>query len=176
MKGNKKILLVALLLLLIAVSYGTYAIYRESVTAESTINAANWSVKIGEDNFADANLDFTLAELTCTTNPGKAGTIAPGAECYKEFTVDADGSQVDVVIEVDTANSSIPDGLEVTVGTGTVNIPYSATDGEMERTVRLNVKWPGALTDDDGKDSDDLDLAGDPMDFSIKLVARQALN
>ena len=180
MKGNKKILVVAILLLLIAVSYGTYAIYRESAVGEATIPAAAWSVKIGSDDFKDVDFDFDLADLTCTTNPGKAGTIAPGAECYIDYNIDADGSQVDVVIEVDDDNSTVPEPLEVTVGTtsvaGPVTIPYSATEGEMEETVRLTVKWPGALNDDSTKDSTDLGLNGDDLSFSIKLVARQALS
>lgn len=177
MKGNKKLLVVAILLLLIAVSYGTYAIYRESVTAEATIDAAAWSVTINGDSFDEADIDFDLSDLTCTTNPGKApGTIAPGAECYIDYAIDADGSQVDVVVEVDETNSTIPEGFEVTAGTGSVTIPYSATAGEMEETVRLNVKWPGALSDPSSKDEDDLDLAGTNLSFSIKLVARQALS
>ena len=178
MNGNKKILVAALLLLLIAVSYGTYAIYRESVMAEATINAAQWSVKIGESDFSAADLDFTLADLTCTSNPSKvSGKIAPGAECYKDITVNADGSEVDVVIEVDQNGSTVPEGLEVSVGTtGTVTIPYSATTGGMQQTVRLNVNWPGSLTDDAEKDESDLDLAGEAMSFAIKLVARQSLD
>ncbi len=181
MKGNKKILVVAVLLLLITVTYGTYAIYRESATGEATIPAAAWSVKVGANDFKDVDFDFDLSDLTCTTNPGKAGTIAPGAECYIDYTIDADGSQVDVVIEVDDDNSTVPEPLEVTVGTtggtaGPVTIPYSATEGGMEQTVRLNVKWPGALTDDATKDSTDLAKKGTNLSFSVKLVARQALS
>ena len=177
MKGNKKILVVAVLLLLIAVGYGTYAIYRESAEGDATIPAAAWSVKLGDNDFGEADLDFTLADLTCTHNPGKNGKIAPGAECYIDYDIDADGSEVDVVVEVDDDNSTIPEPLEVSVGTtGSVTIPYSATEGDMEETVRLTIKWPGALTDDATKDSTDLDLNGDDLSFSIKLVARQALS
>ena len=176
MKGNKKLLVVAVLLLLIAVSYGTYAIYRESVTATGLMTAAAWSVTIDGDSFDQADLEFDLTDLTCTTNPGKAGTIAPGAECYIDYAIDADGSQVDVVVEVDDENSTIPDGFEVTVGSGSLTIPYSSTEGGMEATARLNVTWPGALTDDATKDGNDLALKGTNLSFSIKLVARQALN
>ena len=176
MKGNKKILVIAVLLLLIAVGYGTYAIYRESVTVDGELTAAAWSVTIDGDSFASADLEFGLSDLTCTTNPGKAGTIAPGAECYIEYAIDADGSQVDVVVEVDEDNSTIPDGFEVQVGTGTLTIPYSATDGEMEATARLNVTWPGALSDTTSKDEDDLDMQSDTLTFAVKLVARQALS
>jgi len=176
MKGNKKLLVVAILLLLIAVSYGTYAIYRESVTATGSMTAAAWSVTIDGSSFDSATLEFDIDDLTCTTNPGKAGTIAPGAECYIDYAIDADGSQVDVVVEVDETGSTIPEGFDVSIGSGTLSIPYSATAGGMEATARLNVKWPGALTDDASKDSDDLALKGTNLSFSIKLVARQALN
>ncbi len=180
MKGNKKLLVAAILLLLIVVSYGTYAIYREAAVGEATIKAAKWSVKIGNDSFEDVDFNFQLSDMTCTTNPGKNGTIAPGAECYIDYAVDADGSEVDVIIEVDDDNSTVPEPLEVTVGTadteGPVTIPYSATDGEMEETVRFTVKWPGALTDDGTKDTTDLGLNDTNLDFSIRLVARQALS
>ena len=180
MKGNKKLLVAAVLLLLIVVSYGTYAIYRESAVGEATMDAAKWSVKIGQDDFEDVDFDFDLADMTCTSNPGKNGTIAPGAECYIDYLIDADGSEVDVVIEVDDDNSTVPEPLEVTVGTtsasGPVTIAYSGTEGEMEETVRFTVKWPGALTDDTSKDSADLRLNDTELSFSVKLVARQALS
>ncbi len=43
MKGNKKLLIVAVLLLLIAVSYGTYAIYRTQFSGSATVKTAKWS-------------------------------------------------------------------------------------------------------------------------------------
>ena len=180
MKGNKKILVVAVLLLLITVTYGTYAIYRESATGTGSIDAAKWSVKVGANDFEDADFDFTFTDLTCPTLTGYADTIAPGTECYKDFAIDADGSEVDVIVEVDTTNSTIPSPLTVTVGTtagveGPVEIPYSATEGGMEETVRLNVKWPGATTDDTTKDTTDLGLNDTTLAFSVKLVARQSL-
>ena len=92
MKGNKKLLTVAILLLLITVSFATYAIYRESTTVEGTLSTAKWSVTVDGSSFDAATLEFDLTDLTCESNPGKAGTIAPGAECYIEFEIDADGS------------------------------------------------------------------------------------
>ncbi len=184
MKGNKKLLIVAVLLLLIAVSYGTYAIYRESTTAEGSVDAAAWSVTIAGDTFDQATLTFDLDDLTCTTNPGKNGKIAPGAECYIDYAIDADGSEVDVVVdaELDETNSTnVPENMEVSIGTtagvtGPVTIPYSATDGAMETTIRLNVVWPGSLSDDDTKDGEDLDSAGDSVTLAVKVTARQALS
>ena len=184
MKGNKKILVIAVLLLLIAVSYGTYAIYRESTTATGSVTAANWSVQIEGNDFDQASLTFALSDLTCTSNPGKNGTIAPGAQCYIDFDIDADGSEVDVVVEAEldeTNSTNVPENMEVTLGdtngtAGPVTIPYSATAGEMEETVRLNVVWPGSLSDDDTKDEEDLESEGDSVTIAVKVTARQALS
>ena len=187
MKGNKKILVVAILLLLIAVSYGTYAIYRESAEGTGTISTANWSVTVNNGTFENLDLDFQLSDLTCTTNPGKNGTIAPGANCYLPLTIDADGSEVDVVIEAeidDSVSNALPDDIEVTVTDnngsseqdGTVLIPYSATAGAMEKAVRLNIVWPGALTDDSSKDTDDLAIKDGDYSLAVKVTARQALS
>ena len=179
MKGNKKLLVVAILLLLITVSFATYAIYRESTTVTGTLSTAKWSVLVNDSSFDAATLTFGLNDLTCTSNPGKAGTIAPGAECYIDFAIDADGSEVDVVVdaELDTANSTnIPENMEVSMNGGTLTIPYSATEGQMEGTVRLNVVWPGALSDDTTKDGEDLADNDKDVTIAVKLTARQSLS
>jgi hypothetical protein len=44
MDGNKKILIIAILMMLIAVSYGTYAIYKTSLSGNATVTAAIWNV------------------------------------------------------------------------------------------------------------------------------------
>lgn len=184
MKGNKKILIAAILLLLIAVSYGTYAIYKESVSATGTIEAAAWSVKINNSNFSTASITLNLNDLTCSSNPGKNGTIAPGATCYKDLVIDADGSEVDVVVDasLDTTNSSnIPTNMTVTVedsnhNTGPVTIPYSATEGAMEKTVRVNVVWPGAATDSASKNQQDVTDQNKTITLAVNVTASQALS
>lgn len=185
MKGNKKILIIAALLLLIAASFTTYAIYRESVTATGSVNTANWSVKLGTTKFSDVqNLTFDLSDLTCTTNPGKNSKIAPGSECYKEYVIDATGSEVDVILtaEIDTTNSNNkPANMTVSLkdasnlsSTGPIKIEYNATS--MTKTVRLVVEWPGALTDEPSKDSADMTDANKSVTLAVKLTARQALS
>ncbi len=182
MKGNKKILVIAALLLLIAASFTTYAIYRESVNATGSVDTANWSVKLGTTKFSEvADITFDLDDLTCATNPGKNNKIAPGAECYLEYTVDALGSEVDVVLdaELDETNSTnLPDNMEIVLkddnGTeGPLTIPYSTSS--MSKTIRLTVSWPGALTDDDTKDGEDLEGANKTVTIAAKLIARQSL-
>ncbi len=185
MKGNKKIIIIAALLLLIAASYTTYAIYRESVTATGSINTANWSVKLDTTKFSEVqNLTFNLSSLTCTTNPGKNSKVAPGAECYKDYVIDATGSEVDVIVtaELDTTNTTNkPANMEVTLkdaanlsSTAPIKITYNETS--MTKTVRLLVKWPGAIEDQPSKDSSDMSDANKAVTLSVKLTARQALS
>ena len=100
MKGNKKILVVAVLLLLIAVSYTTYAIYKSSATTSDSIRAAAWVVEVNDTDIV-ANNTFTLGELDCGQNRiGQNGTIAPGDTCTASIVIDADGSEVAVSYNV----------------------------------------------------------------------------
>ncbi len=181
MKGNKKILVAALLLLLISVSFGTYAIYRSNATATGTLTPAKWSVKLDGNEFQSASFTFTAADLVCDTNPAKAsGTIAPGALCHIDIPVDADGSQVDVVLtaEIDTNASTVTDDWEVGLAQSQISIPYSATEGQMEKTVTINVEWPGAESDTTAKDTADKSLGASPAAKTIvvNLTAKQTLS
>ena len=63
MKGNKKILLLLILVLLITVCFGTYAIYRASGSANGSIKAAAWSVKIDGTDIASANYTFDASNI-----------------------------------------------------------------------------------------------------------------
>ena len=101
MKGNKKILVIAVLLLLIAVSYGTYAIYRTSVAGDATVRAAKWDIEFKDGDTAITNLNVTFTSADCHDNAHVAdGVIAPGASCTKNITVNAKD------IEVDETNDS----------------------------------------------------------------------
>ena len=181
MKGNKKLLVVALLLLLITVTFSTYAIYRESTNTTGNIKAAAWSVKIkkatasGEGTaFASANLTFTADDVTWTNNPGKNGTIAPGATGTISFEVDATGSEVDVVVDATMGTATLPNGFTAAVTSGAnTTIAYNATS--MKATVTVTVTWEGALTDDDAKDGTDLAVKGTQLTIPVTVTARQAL-
>ena len=178
MKGNKKILVAALLLLLISVSFGTYAIYRSTATATGTLTPARWSVKLGQNDFESANFTFTAADLTCTTNPGKAGTIAPGANCYINIPVDASGSQVDVILTATLGNVTLPAGWTVGLETGadSQTIEYNATS--MTANVKVNVAWAGAESDDATKDGTDKAQGINPtaLTIPVTLTAKQSLS
>lgn len=184
MKRNKKFLIAAVLLLLISVSFTTYAIYRESTTANGTVQAAAWSVKLKKASdtgeaapFKTANLTFTAADVTWTNNPSKvAGKIAPGATGTIQFTVDATGSEVDVVLTAAMGTvTGLPDGMTVSVANGSASqtIAYNATS--MTATVTLNVTWTGTLEDTTTKDGTDLAAQGTSFTVPVELTARQGL-
>ena len=185
MKGNKKLLVVAVLLLLVVVSYTTYAIYRSSANATGTIKAAAWSVKVkntkdsGEAvNIETANLNFGVNDITWTTHTGKNDTIAPGDTGTLSFTVDATGSEVDVLLEaaVDTANANLPNGMTATVTSGTNGVQTITYDpSSMTATVVVTITWTGTTADLSGKDTSDKTAAGTNLSIPVTLTARQKL-
>ena len=177
MKGDKKILALAVLVLLLTVCFGTYAIYRSSTTANGSIKAAAWSVKVNGDDIASANYTFDGSNITWTKRTGYNNTIAPGSEGYIEIPVDADGSEVDVIIAATLGSTTLPDGMTATLASGndSQTIAYSATEGQMETTVRINIAWSGAETDTTAKDGTDLAAQGTTLSIPVTLTAKQSL-
>lgn len=178
MKGNKKVLSLAVLVLLLAVCFTTYAIYRQSTTATGTIKAAKWSVKVDGTDIASANYTFDAGDITWTTLTGYNDTIAPGSTGYIEIPVDADGSEVDVILSAALGTvSGLPTGMTVAVdsASGEQTIAYSATEGAMETTVKINVAWAGADSDDATKDANDLSKQDTEFSIPVTLTAKQSL-
>ena len=170
MKKNKKLLIIAVLLLLVTIGF-SYAIYRSSTTANGTVNTAAWSVKINGTDMDSVNYTFTGANITWTTNPGKAGTVAPGATGYIDIPVDADGSQVDVILTAALGSATLPDGMTVSLSPASKTIDYSATEGQMETTIRVNIVWSGTTEDSNSKDGTDKTASGSLAGTTaIKLI------
>ncbi len=185
MKGDKKLLIIAVLLLLISVSFTTYAIYRETAHAEGTIKTANWVVKLDKGVSAThpistETITFTGNDLDCgSTRYGKNNTVAPGDSCQLKFTVDARGSEVDVVVEAALgASASVPTGI--TVGSPAYYDGTTASDGHiayatsgMTKTVVVNITWQGASTDNTTKDTNDLSIKASNIVIPIDITVRQ---
>ena len=178
MKGNKKILVVAVLLLLIAVSYGTYAIYKSSASATASVDTAAWVVTVNGDDIV-ANNEFTLGNITwASPEYGKNNKIAPGDRGTIEIVIDADGSEVDVgyTIAIDTASienhqfSVAPHEGSSLTGV----IPYSATDHAMEHTVTVDVVWNGV--DTASANAEDIDFSANTVTLPIVVTAVQNPN
>lgn len=175
MKGNKKILVVALLVLLIAVSFTTYAIYRTNFSGTGSLKAAAWSVKLkkGQTELSQ-NFTFGYDDITWTTLTGYGDTIAPGSSGTITYTVDASGSEVDVIISSAIDSSNLPTGLTVTLaGNATQTINYN--DDSKTKDIVLNVAWAGAESDDTTKDGNDLSKQGQTLSIPVTVTAKQSL-
>ncbi|MBR2833745.1 MAG: hypothetical protein IKE75_04910 [Bacilli bacterium] len=178
MKGNKKILTLSVLVLLLAVCFTTYAIYKSSATGTGSVDAAAWVVSVNDTDIV-ANNTFTLGNITwATPRVGQNNTIAPGDHGTVDITIDADGSEVavDYAITIDTTalNNS---NFTVTAASGsnlTGTIPYSATAGAMERTITLDITWTGV--DSAEANAADIDLAGDELSIPVTVTATQNPN
>ena len=180
MKGNKKILLVAVLLLLLAVSYSTYAIYKSSATGTGSVNAAKWIVKVNTGDIV-ANNTFTLGNITwATPRYGQNNTIAPGDTGTVDVVIDASGSEVGVnyAITIDTVALDNPN-FTVTAHDA-VNAPLTGTiayGASMTKTVTLDITWTGV---DDattgGANEKDIALQGQPLSIPVTVVVTQNPN
>ena len=176
MKGNKKVLTLAVLVLLLAVCFTTYAIYRQSASGTGSLNAAAWSVKVNGTDIASANFDFDFDDITWTSLTGYNKTIAPGSEGYIEIPVDATGSEVDVILGATLGTvSGLPTGMTVALASGADSQTIAYNASSMTATVRINVAWAGADSDDATKDGNDLDAAGDSFSIPVTLTAKQSL-
>ena len=182
MKGNKKILVVAVLLLLISVSFTTYAIYRNSISGSGSATAAAWTVDFqkGGSSVSDS-FNFSGSDVTWTVNPSAvAGKIAPGATGYIDYQIVATGTEVDVYYNAELLSggtSGITVSLTDTSGnalSGEQLLQYNST--AMTATVRINITWDGTTSDQPSKDTADLGIkdAGS-ISIPIKFTARQSV-
>ncbi len=174
MKGDKKILVVAVLLLLLAVSFSTYAIYRNESAGTGTVNAAAWSVKVKNQPISNT-WTFSYSDIQWTTLTGYADTIAPGSTGTITIPVDATGSEVDVIITAALGSATLPDGMTVSLATGSgeQTIAYNATS--MTANVVLNIAWSGADSDTTAKDTTDKAAQDTTISIPVTLTAKQSV-
>ena len=178
MKGNKKILVVAILLLLIAVSYGTYAIYKSSASSSATVSTAAWVIKVNGDDIV-ASDEFGLGNITwASPEYGRNNKIAPGDHGTVDIVIDASGSEVDVkyTIAIDTASIENHQ-FSVAAHDGSSLegvIPYSATASEMQRTVTVDVIWNGV--DTASANAEDIDFSANDVTLPIVVTVVQNPN
>ena len=175
MKGNKKILVAIVLLLLVSVTFTTLAIYRSTATATGSINAAKWVVKAKGTDMETASFTFGYADIEWTTHTGKNNTIAPGDVGVITIPVDATGSEVDVVLTAELGTTTLPNGMTVALdSSSTSEIAYNATS--MTGNIKINVTWSGALSDTTTKDGTDKAVQGNELTIPVTLTARQKLS
>lgn len=189
MKGNKKILVVAVLLLLIAASYTTYAIYKTTVEGNTSVTAAKWNVSF-KDGQTEISEEHDLV-LTCAGNAHtKAGVIAPGANCTGTLTIDADDTEVDVAYTVtngtpkkgNTALSGDENDWTVTLTGGSGTIGYDTGSNTRTATVTVTLAWAGvddstaeAPAEADTINDADTLLAGQTITVPLIMTAKQVV-
>ena len=176
MKGNRKLLALALLLLFVLVSFGTYAIYKSSASGSTTVQTANWVVTVnGSDAVTTDSFTFSASDINWSgVTHGKNGKIAPGDSGTLTILIDADGSEVDVdyVVAIGTVTGTNSNSNFTVTGsdlTGTIN--YSATSGQMEKTVVLNVTW--TAQDETAQNAADVGIAGQTVSIPVTVTASQ---
>lgn len=188
-KGNKRLLAVIALLLLVVVSYPTYAIYKSSATGTASAEAAAWVVKVNNADIVSSDtFTFSSSDIVWdnSVSNAKTGTIAPGSTGTITILIDADGSEVPVdytatLGSITAGGNAVSNdaGFTVSVASGsslTGTIAQSDTDGAMEQTVVLQVTWTGTSSDSDTKNTADLGLADATLSIPVTVTTAQHLN
>ena len=177
MKGDKKILAVAILLLLISVGFTTYAIYKSETSATGEVKLSGWSVVVDGNDIttspATTTLTFDLSDCgTGSVRNGQNDTFAPGDTCDIVVPVVLTGSEVDVLLEAalgTTTPNPLPTGLTVALKSGDDSkvINYAAT---METDVTIEVRW---TTNTTTQNSSDVAARGTTVSIPLTLTASQ---
>ena len=176
MKGNKKILVVALLLLLISVTFTTYAIYRNKYEGTGSLSTAKWNVTLKNGSDAVINtVTFDFDDIEWDSLTGYNDTIAPGSTGTIQYVVDANDSEVDVDVSasVNTSSLSLPTGFTITGVSSPAVISYGAADSTA--TLYITVAWEGADSDTDSKDTTDKAFNDQDLSIPVTIVAKQSL-
>ena len=190
MKGNKKLLIITILLLVITIGFTTYAIYKTSLSGTGTVTAATWNVSFADgqttmsENF---NIQFSPSDCNQandgTNNHVAEGKIAPGVTCSKTIDVNATGTEVDVLLTAESGDITATKGGDSVAITNanefTVNVTTNPDNGIIAynaqtktATVTVSVAWG---FDEGLKDPYDTALNGATITVPIALTAKQYL-
>ncbi len=184
-KGNKKLLVVVALLLLVGVAIGTYAIYRTSATGNATVATAAWSVKVNGTDTETGAFTFSAGDITWTTNTSaNPDKIAPGSSGTITLEIDATGSEVNVDYTA-TVGTILVDGVANTnsgftvtphaAADGSGTISYDTTANAMKKTITFDVVWTGTDSDTTAKDTADMAMDGIDITIPVTVTAKQHL-
>ena len=183
MKGNKKFLVIALLLLFVAVSFGTYAIYSSSASSSTTVSTANWVIKVNTQDIVTSDT-FTFGasdvDWTGATHSKVSGKIAPGDSGTITVLLDATGSEVDVdytvtlgtVTSTGTGTNSNFSVAAATPGDLTGTIAYNSSS--MTKSITFNVTW--TAVNDATANAADVNWANATITVPVTVTATQSLS
>lgn len=183
MKGNKKVLAVALLLLLVAVSFGTYAIYKTVATSSSTVEAAAWSIEVNDTGVVTGEHTFSFGTInwTCPTGHVASGVIAPGCTGTVDLEIDATGTEVSLdylvtIGSVTVNNAAVPNGTITVSSSGSLSGSILLSDETKTRTIPLTITWAGNANDGDEKNAADVGLQDSTITLGLTVTATQKLS
>ena len=190
MKKNKKVLIIALVLLAITLSFiggRTFSKYIAEVNGSGTADIANWVFKVNgqEDSVQNVNLLSTYNNETLVNNK-----VAPGTSGSFNIVIDATGSEVGVDYDVtflnesekpqnlvfmydDTKYSTIQD-LQQDLS-GTIN----ANDENKTRTITIDWEWQYETGDNENEiaQNDEIDTQNakqiENYNFDIRVTGTQ---
>ena len=148
MKNNKKVTIVALLLL-IAVTTGVIALTYSRYTSEATGNAsaqiAKWSIKVGGTPITTANQTITLTEVNFVPNANVAANkIAPGVTAKIPVELDATGTEVsvDYKIEISGTITVTPSNAKIKLKNGAaVEGTIDKDASNKKKTIEVEIVW-----------------------------------
>ena len=180
--GNRRFLVVALLLLFVGVGFMTYALFKSTATGTATADVAAWSVRVNTSDIVTVDsFTFNASDIVWNTNQYVAtGKIAPGSTGTISFDIDATGSEVslDYSVNVGTikvGNSTIDnDKISVSPMESTGTIAYSTETNAMKRRITLNVTW--TALDNAEVNTKDMTLAGQTINIPVTVVVTQKIN
>ena len=174
-KGNKKYLVVAVLLLLLAVTYSTYAIYKSSATGTAEATAAKWVVKVNNTDIVTSDTyTFTASDIVWNANENVAeGKVAPGTTGTIKLAIDTSEAEVavDYAVQIGTvtvgSGNNTNNNFAVTAADnqGTIDV---SSDG---KTINLTVEW--TATDSDTANPADMGMAGKGIEIPVTVTLKQ---
>lgn len=184
-KGNKRLLILVVLLLLITVSFGTYAIYRIKSTGTASVSTAAWAIKINGTTQTSTSKTFTFTNDNISWTNSKAAVankIAPGATGTITLELDATGSEVNVAYDVNVKSikidgETVPNTNEFTVelnASDTGKLAYAATN--MKKDIVLDFSWAGSDSDGEEKDAADIAINNKTIEIEIEVTVKQDLS
>lgn len=174
-KGNKKYLVVAVLLLLLAVTYSTYAIYKSSATGTANATAAAWVVKVNNTNIVSSDTyTFTASDIVWNANENVAeGKVAPGSTGTIKLAIDTSEAEVavDYLVQIGTVTVNSSDNtngnftVSATDTTGTIGVSSAG------KTINLTVVW--TANDSTEANSADMGMAGEDIEIPVTVTLKQ---
>ncbi len=193
-KVRNTIIVIGVLAVLGVLGFYAYSRYTGSISGDSEVTAAAWSIKVNNDTLGNSPQTFTNdIEVTPTANANVAsGKVAPGSTGSFEIEIDPTGTEVSYQydITIDSTGSSVPDGMTISgykvndgaqqtgttisnsvalsTATGTAGKVFGASDVQ---TITVYLTWADSSTNN----ADDTSRAGSNITIPVNVVVSQYL-